>query len=97
MITIEFLNQIPGRPELMLPWRATNTSQVDIHYLECVGDGEDLGDDFQITLCWFDDQPPQAASLNCSLPDFGPGTPIWGQIVDYARAVHKAVQELEGK
>lgn len=94
MITVEQLNAIPGRPALMLPWRRIPGTSPDFHFLECVGDGEDLSDEFQITLSWLEGQPPCTASLHCSLPDFGPGTPIWDEIVDYARAVHRHLRTL---
>lgn len=90
--TLEFLNAIPGRPCLMLPWRVTETSELDSHYLVCAGDDIDLSSSFDLAVCWIDDHP---WSLNVSIPDLGPGCPIWEQLVDYARAVHKALSALD--
>lgn len=92
-VTVEFMNGIPGRPDLMLPWRAIPRSSPDFHWLECVGDGVDLSPEFSLMVYWLDD-PRSGISLEVCLPELGPDAPIWEKLVEYARTVHQHLQAL---
>lgn len=94
--TIEFLNAIPGRPDLMTEWQKSSNADSlpgkPFHCLECFGDGVDLSPAFNFAVYWLEGGIPY---LDVCLPDLGPGVPIWENLVDYARAVHRALKEKE--